>query len=271
MKREWLIKIRNSRRLTQKEVASQAFIDRGYYSQIETGKRNPSHTVGHNIAKVLNFDPLKFFMDRDNYQSIPHTLVNRTVTDHLKSMECGQLLYLYDSIEAYRQHALTFLCSGVEKNSYCFIIDHQENFFDIKHGLESFLEDSEYKKYIFYIDRSEIDHLDLKGIADYFQNLQSKFEDNASIRIWSPKENNLEKDWLSKLVDYINVEKPELNLTNVLFVRSYNASMISAGTHIRLMKTYPYLMTDFEIVSSPFCLSSNNSFIYPSIYIQEHM
>ncbi len=55
MKRDWLSNIRKSKRLTQQYVASKAFIDRSYYSHIESGKRNPSLTVAKNIATVLNF------------------------------------------------------------------------------------------------------------------------------------------------------------------------------------------------------------------------
>lgn len=271
MKREWLIKFRNSKRLTQEEVASQAFIDRGYYSQIETGKRNPSHTVSHNIAKVLNIDPLNFFVDRLNHHSIQHTIIERGVSEHLKSMKRGQILYLYDNPEIYIQHALTFLLSGVEKSCYCIIIDYPENFQEIKQGLKTVLKESAYNKYIFYINKSEIEHFEMEETVDYFQKILSQFEDHALIRVWSPKERFFEKDWLSKVVNYIETEKPDISLDNVLLVRSYNASMISAGSHIKLMKSYPYLMTDFELVVSPFCQTGNNSFIFPSIYIQENM
>lgn len=49
--------------MTQKDVANQCYIDRSYYTQIETGNRNPSRYVAINIAKVLNFDPSVFFTE----------------------------------------------------------------------------------------------------------------------------------------------------------------------------------------------------------------
>nr|WP_272917063.1 helix-turn-helix transcriptional regulator [Pontibacillus yanchengensis] len=63
MERQWLKDIRETKHMTQKDVANQCFIDRSYYTQIETGNRNPSRYVAINIAKVLNFDPSVFFTE----------------------------------------------------------------------------------------------------------------------------------------------------------------------------------------------------------------
>ncbi|WLR51534.1 helix-turn-helix domain-containing protein [Bacillus tianshenii] len=61
--RNWLIKIRKNKGLTQEDVASAAFIDRAYYTQIENGNRNPSLHVAKNIADTLNFSSSIFFME----------------------------------------------------------------------------------------------------------------------------------------------------------------------------------------------------------------
>lgn len=59
--REWLKQIRMERKLTQGEVASKAFINRAFYSQIENGIRNPSFEVARNIANVLGVHSSAFF------------------------------------------------------------------------------------------------------------------------------------------------------------------------------------------------------------------
>lgn len=49
--------------MTQAQVAAAAFIDRGYYAQIETMKRHPSPEVALKISKVLGFNPANFYSE----------------------------------------------------------------------------------------------------------------------------------------------------------------------------------------------------------------
>ncbi len=58
-KRQWLVDIRGDR--TQEAVAFDAGVARSYYTQIETGARNPSVSMAKKIASVLGFDWTLFF------------------------------------------------------------------------------------------------------------------------------------------------------------------------------------------------------------------
>lgn len=60
--RNWLIRIRGD--LTQEQVAQMAGISRGAYSNIESGKRDPSVTMAKKIAKALGFDWMIFFDEK---------------------------------------------------------------------------------------------------------------------------------------------------------------------------------------------------------------
>lgn len=62
--REWLVKLRELKGMTQKEVASQSGISRSYYSGIEIGTRNTKPDVAKNIAEVLGFDWTLFFANK---------------------------------------------------------------------------------------------------------------------------------------------------------------------------------------------------------------
>lgn len=62
--REWLVKLRELKGLTQKEVASRAGISRSYYSGIEVGTRNTKPDVAQNIGEVLGFDWTLFFTQK---------------------------------------------------------------------------------------------------------------------------------------------------------------------------------------------------------------
>lgn len=59
--REWLRQIRHSRGLTQEEVSQGAGIHRAFYTQIETGVRNPSVKTSKSIAEVLGIEWTIFF------------------------------------------------------------------------------------------------------------------------------------------------------------------------------------------------------------------
>lgn len=56
-KRTKLIKLRKEKELRQREVAEAVGIDRGYYSNIETGKKNGSVDIWLRIGKVLDIPP----------------------------------------------------------------------------------------------------------------------------------------------------------------------------------------------------------------------
>src|ERR1700719_2421018 len=86
MKREWLSHLRKYKGMTQQQVAFSSFIDRSYYSQLESGKRNPSVNVAKNIAKVLDFDPLLFFQDV-NISSPEHVAINIDIYDRFKKLD----------------------------------------------------------------------------------------------------------------------------------------------------------------------------------------
>lgn len=59
--REYLIENRKKANMSQTTVATKSEISRVYYSQIETGVRNPSVKVAKKIAEVLSFDWKVFF------------------------------------------------------------------------------------------------------------------------------------------------------------------------------------------------------------------
>lgn len=80
--REWLVQKRKEKGLTQQQVADAAFINRAYYSQIESGKRMPSPDVCKKIATILDFQASTFFSEDTNQpfrfalQNIPMVLTH---------------------------------------------------------------------------------------------------------------------------------------------------------------------------------------------------
>ncbi|WP_249870757.1 helix-turn-helix domain-containing protein [Oceanobacillus saliphilus] len=270
MKRKWLIQFRKSKNLTQEDVASAAFIDRAYYSQVENGRRNPGLSVAQNIGHVLNFDPMMFFQEHLQYNnSSQNTNLSFEISDKLKSMESGEILYLYNSLEIHDHHIITFFLNGREKGSKCLIIDNKNKFNQIKQRLENLFTESEIENHIYFISKEEFDSYSPKDIANKLKILQHEFENSKSIRIWFSDSHKYQNDCLLNLNK--NIKDIKKSDKDILFIHTYNASVISAGEHIQMMRAYPFLMTDKEIVNSPFYNPSNQiSYILPSLFIQDN-
>lgn len=71
--RAWLKKIREEKMLTHEKIASKVGISRVYYTQIETGVRNPRVNIAKKIATVLEFDWTIFFNDYSNETTLKDT------------------------------------------------------------------------------------------------------------------------------------------------------------------------------------------------------
>ncbi|MBM7572558.1 helix-turn-helix domain-containing protein [Aquibacillus albus] len=272
MKREWLIKLRKTKKLTQEQVARLSFIDRGYYSQIENGKRNPGPTIASNIAKVLGIDPMEFFQYMADFNSedfqIKQTKFN--VISFFRTINCGNILYLYNNMESYYKNFEYFISLGIDMDNHCIIIDSQEDIYRIQKRLEK---QPFYRKRIhnlIFINKEEMYRHAPQDTIKYFQLIQSQFRHDALIFIWAPELQYQEHDWVSKVEKYLDTENVKLNAKKIVFVRAYNSSNISARVHLKMMRNYQYLMTDFEVVESPL-YSASNQFLLPSLFIQEKM
>jgi putative transcriptional regulator len=64
--RKWLKELRMAHGLTHLDVATQANIERSYYTMIESGSRKPSVTVAKSIGGILGFDWTIFFNENSN-------------------------------------------------------------------------------------------------------------------------------------------------------------------------------------------------------------
>jgi putative transcriptional regulator len=61
--RQWLIRIRKEKVLTQSSIARRAGISRSYYTQIELSQRSPSIRVAKLIADCMGFEWTIFYDD----------------------------------------------------------------------------------------------------------------------------------------------------------------------------------------------------------------
>jgi len=66
--REWLVRIREERKMSQGDVAEQSGIVQQSYQQIESGKNRPRIETARRIAKTLGFDWTRFYEDSGEEQ-----------------------------------------------------------------------------------------------------------------------------------------------------------------------------------------------------------
>lgn len=59
--REWLIKARKEKLMSQTEVAKQVGISQPSYCDIENGKISPKPSNAHKIADILNVEWTRFY------------------------------------------------------------------------------------------------------------------------------------------------------------------------------------------------------------------
>ena len=63
--RDWLIRTRKEKLMTQLAVSSHVGISRAYYAQIELAQRDPSIRVARKISHLLDFDWTRFYEETE--------------------------------------------------------------------------------------------------------------------------------------------------------------------------------------------------------------
>lgn len=264
--REWLIQLRKFKQLTQEQVASSSFIHRSYYSQIEGGKRSPSFNVAKNIAKVLEFNPLQFYKEDERNTSFEpaNSFLNMDIfqldiLEYFRNLDQGKILYSYCDLRDYNKYLFEYLLVIVQNNRHCILIEDQEIYSDLKNKLKFISSSENIIKYISHFNVNEC------GCEENLLNLKedllrhSKANNNTSI--WLHEQNPV-RIW-DKLLEL------NLDLANIPVVQAFNASLISAGEYIKMMKRHPLIMIDGQIIKSPFYNKNKDSLVLPSFRIQE--
>ncbi|WP_171038187.1 helix-turn-helix domain-containing protein [Aquibacillus sediminis] len=264
MRREWLIQLRIDKGFTQEQIATKAFIDRGYYSQLENGKRDPGFNVAVNISKVLEFNPLMFFRDQfTESHSIdpPH---KRESIKSLNEIDHGNIIYLYEDSDRYLHQLITFLLIGIEYESTSLIIDDSNTIQYVREKLNKLTRNTKSMKNIHFIENNDTRQLDT---------VLHKWLDDQRIQVWVQENRVAESDCFKKIKRYVAPKNITMSgANNMLGVCAHNATLVTAQSYIRMMRLFPYLMTDTEIVNSPlFHLNNGNHTLSPSLYVQGDM
>lgn len=254
MKREWLIELRKSTGLTQQKVADKSFIDRSYYSQLENGLRDPSPSVAENIAKVLDFNFLRFFTDYIYFGDLSSPMKKTVHLNHdgfsfLRSRKNGYVMYHYSNHEASQKNKIKFILSKAEQNIHCIIIDQYTNNSSIISELQYLLPKSKIEKYVhFFPHNISTDELP----QHFFTFIQEQVKPDTYFSMWINDTSLDRKDSFYYINLFVETCSKELKDYEWLMVSSFDASKVTAEEYIQVMKLFHYIMTDQELVMSPF-------------------
>lgn len=245
LKREWLYHIRKTRRLTQQQIANRAYINRSYYSQIENGNREPSYQVAVNIAKVLDIDPAQFLKKLNSSSTIQSNQLFPTT---------GPILYLYNSIDRFKQNLFTFLLTGLRNNHVCYMIAPNQTLEQIHTSMDSQLFEYSRKHRLVFDDEYCHERLSL------ISKKQAK-----PLYIWY----HIEQIGSETEFYKIKLTLELLHATRAVIVVSSDAATTTANLHIALLREFPHMMTDDELVDSPLYKHTRSFNIYPTLFIQD--
>ncbi|WP_245728720.1 helix-turn-helix domain-containing protein [Thalassobacillus cyri] len=246
--------------LTQEEVAKRALIDRTCYSQIETGKRNPSIHIAINIAGVLDFDPLDF--SEQSFDRSPEQTPFPSSVPPGMTTETG-ILYLYEGREVDSKQIDSFIKNGVRKKHASVFVGNPQQLAFIYEKAKKIFSATQMNDYLHFITRSEFNKL----IAGEERGLKGDgLPQKGTLRIWMLENDGSEgdsiKDNFKNTVHFRGYE-------NIFLIMAYEASKVSAADYIHLMKTYRYLMIDTEIIPSPLFQSNETPHLLPSLFRQK--
>lgn len=272
MKREWLVKIRKSKQLTQQQVADASFIDRTYYTHIESGTRTPSLSVAQNIAESLGFDPFVFFIFQLNSpiqtetEALPYPQTTKILRG-FNSLESAEIVYLYNEEDYLIQNMITFILAGLKKGSLTLLFEKKETNRTVKSILESMISEYEFNERLFFYNSGE-QSFNVSKMNPIESSEYPHPKENEPVHVWAHLDPAIHLNFLPNLFIQLDSEE-KLKDKKYIYVRPFNATEISAALNIRLMIHYKYLMTDFEIVNSPLYKKSQESFTYPTDYTNE--
>ncbi|WP_052714292.1 ATP-binding protein [Paenibacillus dauci] len=175
----------------------------------------------------------------------------------LDANRSSHILYMYNDASSYLDHLVSFMQTGLEQHSYVLIAEDnaiysqamamlQPHLMSIQHGL------------VYHIDpascRSISPYAPFDPLFDYFTNHICQSEDDLQfpVYIWSKQEQSNTLPDVCDEDQQSGQESPAAgSLSKRVCICAWDAQRLSGTDQLQLMRNYPYLMTDQELVSSP--------------------
>ncbi|KPV43783.1 MEDS domain-containing protein [Alicyclobacillus ferrooxydans] len=178
------------------------------------------------------------------------------LTEQLKIVNKGHILYLYESLQDYVENAVAYGISGMEYGHQVFFIEDREIFAMIKRQLQQRLNIDSLPGHIHHVDNQEFysTHGDFNyvTIVRYFESMLQPFLlHNTALRTWAHVEWREQDNITEKLEEFEAIADDSVSDLDVMSLCAYNANTLPASFVSRMLRSHGMYMTDEELVKSP--------------------
>ncbi|WP_082347307.1 MEDS domain-containing protein [Bacillus sp. FJAT-18017] len=171
------------------------------------------------------------------------------ITNHLKNLTEGHILYIFENIEDYIRHIEDFVMYGLEQNQYPIIIENDRINLLLRKSLAAILSKSQSNKVIiinnfdFYYAKGDFQ---CNSIFEYLPRLIEGYSDEVVVRTWAHVEWGDERDVHKKLS--ISEKEADVIVSHkkLLSVCAYDAYRVNDELKENLLNRHNFLLKDLD-------------------------
>ncbi|WP_456278612.1 ATP-binding protein [Bacillus sp. AK128] len=169
----------------------------------------------------------------------------------------GHILYTYTDQEQYIENVIEFVVDGITKCETVLFIDTVERFNQLKHKLYTMNFSEADLNSIIFMEANRFYLTDESFNVDYtidrlHQHLNSLLSNGLKVRIWGHVVFPDSHANLSHLREYESRSDIFLHHHQLLCICAYDGLTVPSTIQNEMLKVHSYMMTDFEVVHSPF-------------------
>ena len=187
----------------------------------------------------------------------------------------SHILYFYSTDEAYIENAISFIQTGIQLEQHVIFIDHQDRYQEVLNHLQDCTSN---KEYLHYIDSHEFyeahGDVNFDRVLTRLDSIVEPYVKNKTIiRLWGHVEIYHLKEIPDDIHAYENFADITITELGYTTVCAYDARLVPTQTHLDLMKSHAFIMTDDHLVRSNLYKTSNqrNPTVFPSISVQQNL
>lgn len=193
------------------------------------------------------------------------------LTNMIEITNHGHILYIYDSLQGYRDNVISYILAGINQNQQVLVIENKHTTDQIKGILQELLTQDQNES-IHFFDNYDFYHLygnfDCELIVSHFSEVINQFhEKHMTVRTWANVNWNEVEKIFEKLEEFERRADQCVRSSNLISVCAYNGNQIPASLQNLMLKTHEYFMTDKEFVKSFLYKDSTN--VFPSLSMQK--
>ncbi|MEN2767899.1 MEDS domain-containing protein [Ornithinibacillus xuwenensis] len=178
------------------------------------------------------------------------------LTKYLEVQNRAHILYFFQAHQCYLQNLEAYIEEGLKRKHHLIVIENPAIYNELEKKFILNLP-KEQQAYIHYINNlsyyNYYHSFDIHNIIEKFSGLLDPFlAQNIVMRTWAHVEWMNQDNIIEKLDEFEKLADCAVSDLGIMSVCAYDSYDITAALQTKLMRSHEYLMTDLEIVKSPF-------------------